>query len=184
MERGRIILASLVAVVWIGIVCFGFWHYSLRYQHSSADYWATFDGTKVATIAPTGRMTMVHWVDPDCPCSRFSGPHIKQLQLQYSGVVHQIVKAESDPAELSAELLGSFYTVPATPAVAVYNERGELAYFGPYSSGAICGSGKDLVANVLTQLRSGVNPVWINQEAIGCMCRWPSFKKVNLESSV
>lgn len=184
MRRDRYFFASSVAIIWLAVVCFGFWHYSLRYHYSVTDYWASFDGSKVVSIAPTGTMTIVHWVDPDCPCSRFSGPHIKQLQQQFQDVKHQIVNPNATAAMLPIGLQRTFHAVPATPAVAVYNEVGELAYFGPYSSGAICGAGKDLVVSVLKQLRHGVNPSWVNQEALGCMCPWPGFQIVNLEYSV
>ena len=70
----------------------------------------------------------------------------------------------------SEELIALSQFVPATPAVMVFDQRGQLAYFGPYSGGVVCGSGEDFVANTVSALAKGVNPGWINQESVGCLC--------------
>ena len=64
--------------------------------------------------------------------------------------------------------------VPASPAVAIWDEHGKLAYFGPYSSGLVCGQGDDFVSRVMVRLTQKQNPEWINMLGVGCFCPWQS----------
>jgi hypothetical protein len=120
---------------------------------------------------------VVHFVDPDCPCSRFSTPHIQELELAFSKNIEFVdflssVETDERMQQFKAAV------IPAGPAVAVFSQSGDLAYFGPYSSGAVCGEGDDLVAATLTSLDNNINPQWINQENVGCFCQWSNnYKK-------
>jgi hypothetical protein len=63
--------------------------------------------------------------------------------------------------------------IPASPAAAVFNHEGQLAYFGPYSEGAACLTGNgDFVEQVLDKLLAGERPQQINTAAFGCFCDW------------
>ena len=53
-----------------------------------------------------------------------------------------------------------------------WDEGGDLIYFGPYSSGEICGKGDDLLTQVL--LSPNRLGQMTSQEAIGCFCKWPN----------
>ena len=62
--------------------------------------------------------------------------------------------------------------LPASPAVAVWDSLGRLAYFGPYSEGAVCTSANSFVEPVLDALLAG-RPVLAPQTlASGCFCAW------------
>ena len=45
--------------------------------------------------------------------------------------------------------------LPASPAVAIWDQRGELAYFGPYSEGLSCNSSNSFIEPILEALSSG-----------------------------
>lgn len=112
---------------------------------------------------------MVHFVDNNCPCTKFSLPLIQDLESRWrqKNVSFRALHPGSID-QLSVDLQG---TIPASPAVALWDSKGKLTYFGPYSSGAICGEGEDLLGKVLAQKGEGQ---WTSQEAVGCFCPWPS----------
>ena len=59
--------------------------------------------------------------------------------------------------------------LPSLPAVAIFNNS-ELAYFGPYSSGSICGPSNSFVELVMGMLNRGKKPALINSLEKGCYC--------------
>ena len=63
-------------------------------------------------------------------------------------------------------------SIPASPAVAIWDHHGVLAYFGPYSSGMTCGQGFDFIKIVLEKLSQNENPQWVNNQGFGCFCQW------------
>ena len=71
---------------------------------------------------------------------------------------------------LVQEIIGQQWVV-ATPAVAVIEADGSVAYFGPYSAGAVCGEGEDLLKTVVKQLQENQNFAWFNLLSYGCFCR-------------
>lgn len=169
-------LAWALLFCWLIVCALAFWWFQFRYIGTYKDHWATFDGSAFAemSVKPNNaEVLVVHFVAPDCPCSRFSVAHIRRLESRFSRAAEFIdlwTMSDADPrkAKLSA------IVVPAGPAVAVWNKQGELAYFGPYSSGSFCGQGTDFVSLTIEALSEGSNPRWINQEAVGCYCDWPS----------
>lgn len=175
-DTKRQALAWLVLIGWFSLCVFIFWWYQYRYISPFNEYWASFTGDVLLSsqVKPhQARALVVHFVDPDCPCSRFSVPHIQQLEVESSGGVEFVDFLSSAETDERMQQFKSS-AIPAGPAVAVFNQGGDLAYFGPYSSGAICGEGDDLVTATLSSLDQDINPRWINQEAVGCFCRWPT----------
>lgn len=45
--------------------------------------------------------------------------------------------------------------LPASPAVAIWDRQGHLAYFGPYSEGAVCNASNSFVEPILKALLDG-----------------------------
>lgn len=147
-------------VVWILILASLFWSMQMQYQA----VWVSFDGSRLPKLpAVTSGTRVVHFVDPDCPCSKFSLPHIQKVEQTWGG--KQIAFSQVEVGRAGHEFFG---LVPATPAVAVWDRTGNLAYFGPYTSGAICGEGEDLLGRFFNNRLAGQ---WTNQEAVGCFCK-------------
>src|SRR5690606_27647300 len=128
---------------------------------------------------------MVHFVDPACECNRFSKEHIDHLTIILGNNVQTLTvrtdtknlpQTASDVSQQLSHQLSQQLSQqladwpPATPATAIWDAEGNLAYFGPYSTGAICGRGEDMVLYTLKELVKGNNPRWLNQEAVGCYC--------------
>lgn len=61
--------------------------------------------------------------------------------------------------------------LPASPAVAIWDQQGQLAYFGPYSEGATCTSNNSFIEPILKPQR---RPPGQRQQylAVGCFCDW------------
>ena len=143
------------------------WWYSYRHTEELKELWIDFDPTQLqqAKLTPVNRIALVvHFVDRDCPCSRFAMNHIETLEATYASVAEFRFIGEAGTEGL---------TVPAGPSVAIWDQQGTLAYYGPYSSGFLCGQGDDLMSAVMEQLKQGTNPEWINQQGVGCFCEWP-----------
>lgn len=162
-----------VIPLWLMAVVTGFWWFEYRHWQSFETMAITFDGQDIQPFyqasGQKGKTTVLHFTDKTCPCSRYSERHIEDLQL---------ILANTKQVVVTPPMVASIpnVIVPATPSVAIWNEQGELAYFGPYSSGAVCGEGKDFVSRVLSELQKHRNPRWINTLGVGCYCSYPNEK--------
>lgn len=186
---------------WLITVVFAFWWFELKWfqsfsvpdqkvwqQNSEAWFKAEHFVESGVTLGGADKhITVINIVDPNCPCSRYSIPHIRTLMETFSSEDVQFFLLpgsqksawKTDDVFRGIESLGlsmqqSFLSVISmTPAVMVFNQDQQLAYFGPYSEGATCGQGQGYVELVLDSLIStGVNPKWMNTSAIGCFCPW------------
>lgn len=166
-------LAYAIALVWLLVVAFGFWFFSGRWTQPFGDTTLINFSTEIAFPPPdswrrNGKPLIVHFLDPQCPCNRFAEPQVDFLEEKYDP------KADSMRIYATRDKAGEFRWVPASPAVAVWDAKGQLAYLGPHNAGAFCGQGEDLVGRILHQLLvEERNPRWLNWQAVGCFCPWP-----------
>ena len=168
----RQLAALVIVVIWLLSTAMIFWWFQFRYLGQFEQNLANFKTEALSqwNLVPTKSSALVvHFVDEHCPCSRFSDDHIKELEARFQKDVSFYrwpdlpMALVNDPLQMRP---------PISPAVAIWNPQGQLTYFGPYSSGAFCGQGEDLVAAVLNDLLSGSNTLWSEQNAIGCFCPW------------
>lgn len=158
--------------IWLLAMAFSFWWFEYRHWQLFSDAKYTFDGQILEELLQAvnrdgdsgDKVTVVHFTDTECPCSSYSRSHIKKLQGALSESRQITVK--------STDLFMKNVAIPATPSVAVWDSSGKLAYFGPYSGGAVCGQGTDFVSRVLNELQQQRNPQWINMLGVGCYCPW------------
>jgi len=64
--------------------------------------------------------------------------------------------------------------IPATPAVAIWDRSGKLAYFGPYSEGLTCNASNSFIEPILKALAAGRAVNATHTLAVGCYCSWPT----------
>lgn len=174
---GKYKLAVVLLALWLVAIAGAFWWFQFRNISAYSEYWASFDGQHLLdqiVAVPEGKPLVLHFVDPQCPCSRFSVPHIAELETRYQNQVKFVDVHTAKHYKAAATDALPLRSVPAGPAVAIWDRNGRLAYFGPYSGGAVCGQGTDFVAATLAALAIGKNPQWINHEAVGCFCPWVS----------
>lgn len=139
-----------------------------------------------------GKVVLVHFWRPDCSCSQFNEQHVQELVQTYrpKGLEVLVVARREDfssEAKLYWQANQTFgrvgvafsdderinAAIASAPAAMVFAADGELAYFGPYSQGAVCSAGSGrFVERILDEVLTGQNPGYINTLAYGCFCRW------------
>mgnify|MGYP005991232145 FL=1 len=170
-------LPGVCVALWLLCMVFAFWWFEYRHWQTFNEQNVIFNGAELSLLQqrliqknqPQNMgLQVVHFTDDACQCSRYSQSHIKRLQPVFESVT-QITLSPKHPSMQGI-------SIPASPSVAIWDEHGELAYFGPYSSGAICGEGNDFVKPVINQLKQQSNPRWVNMIGIGCYCPWKEGK--------
>lgn len=183
----KTLLASLIALLWIAAMLAAFWWFEARYVRPFDQQTALFAGAELrlpAELAGPGPIRLVHFWDPACPCNVGNQQHLGEL-IEHFGPLgvsfHAVQKPGSKgqlPATLSAmqalaPLPGSA-GIPASPAVAIWDKQGQLAYFGPYSEGLTCNSSNSFIEPILETLAAGRPVNASNTMAVGCFCQWPT----------
>ena len=95
---------------------------------------------------------------------------VEFYHLQKPGSSGQLPKVLSAMRHLSG--LPGAEQLPASPAVAIWDRAGQLAYFGPYSEGAVCNSSNSFIEPVLDALINNRPVNAANTLAVGCFCDW------------
>lgn len=191
---GRLIIAALITSVCLaGIVAF-FWWYDWRVSLPTpvpAGHVALKAGTrlelpaKVAQLATPGAPVLIHFYNPDCPCSRFNKEQLEKLELAWGKKVRFIVVAETMkaldeiasplPDELAplildpdSELADALHVYSTPQAVLLDGER-TLIYAGNYNTSRYCTDPKtEFVRLALEQLESNSRTPLAELPSWGC----------------
>lgn len=183
--RPKTLLVTAISVVWLLALLYAFWWYQGRYLRAFDEQAVLFSGDQLQlppALAGPGPVRLVHFWDPACPCNVGNQQHLTELLQRFAerGVsFHVLRKAASKgslPAPLAAlqpiaELPGAA-AVPSSPAVAIWDREGRLAYFGPYSEGAVCTSENSFVEPILEAVLAGRRVEATHGLAVGCFCDW------------
>ncbi len=175
----------LALVVGVAILWQAYTTFQARYLRPFDNQTTLFDGSQLhlpPELAGPGPIRVVHFWDPACPCNVGNQQHLGDLVSQFAGqgvTFHVLQKPGSHgqlPANLSAlkplaSLPGSEH-LPASPAVAIWDRQGRLAYFGPYSEGAVCNASNSFIEPILKALLDGRQVSASNTLAVGCYCPW------------
>jgi hypothetical protein len=125
---------------------------------------------------------VVHFAGPECACSRFTEPHFATIVGKYAakGVAFVVAegRVEGLPDEVKARVraLGGdaagagLEWVRTAPAALIYDGDGRLVYYGPYSTGALCGTTQGPVERALDGLLAKEPPAPQPLLAVGCYC--------------
>ncbi len=201
-KHSKALFASLIVGVWLLGTAVGFWWFEFRDLRAFGGEASTrfFDGDalrrSVQAIVPASsgvaRPVVLHFWEPDCSCSRFSNQHVRELIANYvpKGFRFMVVAHAASPEREAAlrrqaqQVFGAVEVVfshdaqldahiPSSPAAVILDAKKGLAYFGPYSSGAVCSAGKgSFVEAILDEVAQGRNPAKVNTLAYGCFCGW------------
>lgn len=132
-----------------------------------------------------GQRTLLHFWRPDCLCNRVSQRHFSDLVSQYSKDELRIIiiahpSSSDDDIKSLLKLNGDRFSVirakdsllnlPSSPSLAIYNEREEFNYFGPYGFGAFCTVRDDSFLSSIIDDPTRKN--FTNVIGDGCFCRW------------
>jgi hypothetical protein len=188
--------AWAVVSIWLAGTAYAFWSFELEHQRSfESPRTVLFDSTVRArsaeawfrvAVAPhlgAGNVaTVVHVYAADCPCNRFTHPHLARIVSRYKQRGVSFVAAErrmsgtADPAgpaglqQIALPSKGELAWIEATPAALVFDANGRLVYFGPYSDSGRCGDSGGLVEGVLDRVLGGQSPRPQPFYGGGCFC--------------
>lgn len=183
--RRKTLLSSLLAVLCLAMLLAAYGWFQTRYIRPFEARTELFAGAQLrlpAELAGPGPIRLVHFWDPACPCNVGNQQHLGELLQAYAprGVqFYAVQKAGSQgrlPDTLQAlqplEALAGRANLPASPAVAIWDAQGDLAYFGPYSEGAVCTSANSFIEPILEALMNGRRVRADSNLALGCFCDW------------
>jgi hypothetical protein len=207
MLRGRIskrsAFAWAVVSVWLTGTAYAFWSFEFKQQRSfesartvlfdsgararSAELWFREAVAPQLGGADSRVATVVHVYSADCPCNRFTQPHLARIISGYRHRGVGFVAAVHGPATAAAGSLASpvglagiqqvelrggsdLAWIESTPAALVFDAAGRLVYFGPYSDSARCGESGGLVERVLDRMLGGQTPRPQPFYGGGCFC--------------
>lgn len=179
-------LIGIALILWLGSMATGLWWYKTRFIRPFSETTAIFNGQQLRlpnNMAGAGKIRFVHFWDPSCPCNVGTQQHLVEMMAAYQETVEfyhfpkpgssgQLPKALNSMRHLSS--LSGAEELPASPAVAIWNNHGDLAYFGPYSEGAVCNSSNSFIEPVLNALLENRPVAAANTLAVGCFCEWQS----------
>ena len=182
----KTLLASLLIALWAIAMVAAYWWYEARYLRSFSEQTTLFYGEQLrlpADLAGPGPIRLVHFWDPACPCNVGNQQHLAELITRFGpqGVSFYAVQKPGSHGQLPQTLsalqalpaLSGSDKIPASPAVAIWDRAGQLAYFGPYSEGATCTSSNSFIEPILDALSAGRPVNAGNTLAVGCFCDWP-----------
>ncbi|MBO9492141.1 hypothetical protein J7384_17405 [Endozoicomonas sp. G2_1] len=106
-----------------------------------------------------------HISEAGCFCQQVASSHIGSVKSLLTENHYDNQTLEIHQFDILAQYL------PATPAVVIFNQRGQLGYFGPYSTGLLCSSGNGFVEQLIDRLNSQQHyGAAIVSAAKGCYC--------------
>lgn len=172
-----ILLSSLIALY------YAYQWYQNRYVRPFASQAVLFSGDWLklpATLAGPGKVRLVHFWDPSCPCNVGNQQHLAELLQRFSAEVEfYVVQKPATNGQLAGPLsaltpiqLSQSHALPASPAVAVWDRQGQLSYFGPYSEGAVCSAENSFIEPILQAVLDNRPVRATHQLASGCLCDW------------
>lgn len=180
------LFASLLVVVCAAVLWAAYDWFQGRYLRAFSEHTAVFSGDPLRLpdpLAGPGAIRLVHFWDPACPCNVGNQQHLGELIERYEpqGVEFYTVQKPGSHGQLPDNLshlkplavLPGSGEIPASPAVAIWDRSGKLAYFGPYSEGLTCNSSNSFIEPILQALNEGREVSATHTLAVGCYCAWP-----------
>ena len=181
----KTLLACTIALLWAAAMAGAYWWYQLRYIRAFSEQTTLFAGEILrlpAELAGPGPIRLVHFWDPACPCNVGNQQHLSELIAHFApqGVAFYAVQKPGSQGKLPADLSQMTYLdslpgaeqIPASPAVAIWDRDGKLAYFGPYSEGLTCNSSNSFIEPILQALSENRPVNATHTLAVGCYCPW------------
>jgi len=153
-------LAATALILILSGIAALFWQQELQYTRPTpvpADYVAVLPGERVVPVAAGAvrKPVLLHFFNPDCPCSRFNLKHVKLLAKCYAGALTFLAVVPEHFAAQTGEIrrrydlpmpvvadgreqLARACGVYATPQAALVDTGGKLYYRGNYNKSRYC----------------------------------------------
>ncbi|UBM25142.1 DUF6436 domain-containing protein [Pseudomonas sp. p1(2021b)] len=185
MPIRKTLLTTLALLLCAAALWWAYASFQARYLRPFDNQPTLFEGGQLQLppeLAGPGPIRVVHFWDPACPCNVGNQQHLGELVEHFApqGVSFHVVQKAGSHGQLPANLTGlrplallpGSERIPASPAVAIWDREGRLAYFGPYSEGAVCNASNSFVEPILKALLEGRSVNASNTLAQGCYCPW------------
>ncbi len=197
----KLFLFSWLTILFAGI-CLLFWNNELVYSLPTPlpdNYKSVSIGTHIDLAGKLnfsdGKPYLIHFFNPDCPCSKFNMPHFKSLVNQYSDKMNfAIVVINKDKDYTSEEIQNRFgLTVPvlfdksiaiscgvySTPQAVILDRNQQLYYRGNYNKSRYCTDAKSDFAQAAIDslLNNNSNPMFSPLALKAYGCTLPDCKK-------
>jgi len=142
-----------------------------------------------AQTLPAGKPLFLHFFNPDCPCSRFNVPHVRELIRQYGRQANFALVLMTDkqfdaaavrkrfdlPAGVPVyqdSLMAAACGVYSTPQAVIVDASGQLYYRGNYNRSRYCTDEKSSYARLALEdlLHHNLHPIFdpMALKAYGC----------------
>lgn len=176
--------ALFLFLLWLGIMAGCYWFYFLQPLHwfdasqtqppplSHADQQhrlRQFLSAQFPQLDPA-KVWLVRFRQGDCRCERFVDQYHQQLTQQRTPFLQSVTLDLQDPQLDQATRHWLHESITASPAVAVFDPHGELAYFGPYHQEGICSADNSFLEPVLALLQQHQTASILNTLVYGCFC--------------
>ncbi|MDA0427457.1 DUF6436 domain-containing protein [Stutzerimonas frequens] len=185
-SRRKYLIAALIALLWAGAMLAAFWWFEARYLRTfEGERAELFSGDALqlpAALQGPGPVRFVHFWDPGCPCNVGNQQHLQELLERFADqpvTFYEVRKPGSQgrlPQPLASlkalEGVIGAEQLPASPAVGIWDQHGELVYIGPYSEGAVCSSDNSFVEPILEAVLAGRKVRATHSLAVACFCDW------------
>ncbi len=136
--------------------------------------------------AADNQVTLVHFWNPDCVCNTLSQRHFDGLLAEYGEADLRVfvlapsslsARQEADFLRLNGKrmyLIKSDLPFPASPALALFDDKLNLGYYGPYGFGAQCiPRGESFFSALVKLYKEQASALYMNVVGDGCYCDWP-----------
>jgi thioredoxin-related protein len=189
----KALVLGWLGVILIAIACL-FWYNDYIYSLPTpvpANYVKVNTGQHIkisnAVMPKNGKPLLLHFFNPDCPCSRFNIRHFKSLVTSYGNRANFVVVLMNNTKYTSKQVKAKFELgvpvisdtslakacgVYSTPQAAIIDAQGKLYYRGNYNTTRYCTNTKTEFARMaLDALLSHQNAINFNRLAItayGC----------------
>ncbi|MDW8107123.1 MAG: redoxin domain-containing protein [Armatimonadota bacterium] len=198
-------LNTLLIVGWLALIAITYWRMELRFFTPAArPAGAALLNPDMQPPAPRlhlhtdagerrlqGQFTLLNFWSPNCACSRFMEPHMRELVLQFAprGVQFITVIVLSDPTQNGAKALRQWqqrgiptpalvdaggklaraFGVWAAPAAVIVDPQGRIRFVGAYNIGRYCNNEQTAYAKLALQaLLVGKRPPRTHTPFYGC----------------
>lgn len=198
-------LTGILLAGWLGLIGLTYWRMELRFLTPAARPVgaATIDPetrpptpvsvlqTDAGTRHLQGKITLLNFWSPDCACSRFMEPHVRDLVRRFAprGVQCITLILLNDPHHSEAEALQLWrrrgiptpalvdrggtlarrFGVWAGPAAVIINAQGQIVYLGAYNIGRYCNNEQTAYAQqALEAVLAGRKPPRARTPFYGC----------------
>lgn len=196
-------LAGLLIGGWVGLTAGAFWYFEFQFlkpivrpasakalqmgEAAPIRELETLSGERIAL--GEGGPTVLHFWNPECPCSRFNEPSVKRMAEVNPEVRFVLVIEEAELTAKLREKVETTFPFPAvhdadgaiakafgafaTPAACLLDAEGRVQFMGTYLATAYCSSQQtDAVQVALAAMLSGKDAP-ASAPAYGCAIPMP-----------